>query len=153
MRSASSTTTTRSTTSKTPHPQDDVNTSSELRPGPERASRTPTNDGATTTSSRLLTSSPGTRLAFSCGWHITRNGRDVYLWNKTIFFGAPRSARRTRCRHTWASALWGCVPLPLVGASPPPGDASLLLALHRGQTLLALPRQHQDDLWGLTGIR
>ena len=58
----------------------------------------------------------------------------------------PRSARRTRCRHTWASALWGRVLLSLVGASPPPGDASLLLALHRGQGLLALPRQHLDDL-------
>jgi hypothetical protein len=29
------------------HLKDDVNTSSELRPGPERASRTPTSDGAT----------------------------------------------------------------------------------------------------------
>src|SRR5881398_506657 len=24
--------------------------------------------------------SPGARLVFSCGWHITRDGRDVYSW-------------------------------------------------------------------------
>jgi hypothetical protein len=23
---------------------------------------------------------PGARLVFSCGWHITRNGQDVYSW-------------------------------------------------------------------------
>src|SRR6202171_5428199 len=23
---------------------------------------------------------PGARLVFSCGWHITRDGQDVYLW-------------------------------------------------------------------------
>ena len=33
----------------------------------------------------------------------------------------------------------GYVLLPLVGTSPPPGEASLLLALHTGQGLLALP--------------
>jgi hypothetical protein len=24
---------------------------------------------------------PGARLVFSCGWHITRDGQDVYSWN------------------------------------------------------------------------
>ena len=24
---------------------------------------------------------PGTRLVFSCGWHITRDGKDVYPWS------------------------------------------------------------------------
>jgi hypothetical protein len=23
---------------------------------------------------------PGARLVFSCGWHITRDGQDVYSW-------------------------------------------------------------------------
>ena len=26
---------------------------------------------------------PGARLVFSCGWHITRDGRDVYSWRIT----------------------------------------------------------------------
>lgn len=28
---------------------------------------------------------PGTRLIFSCGWHITRDGKDVYPWKLRIF--------------------------------------------------------------------
>lgn len=28
---------------------------------------------------------PGTRLVFSCGWHITRDGRDVYPWRQRLF--------------------------------------------------------------------
>ena len=45
---------------------------------------------------------PGARLVFSCGWHITRDGQDVYSWKlKAIVkvFGparAPRSLRRPR---------------------------------------------------------
>jgi hypothetical protein len=43
--------------------------------------------------------------------------------------------------------------LPLVGTSPPPGDASPLWALYTGHGLLALPGggrgTYQDDLWGL----
>jgi hypothetical protein len=27
---------------------------------------------------------PGARLVFSCGWHITRDGRDVYPWTFTM---------------------------------------------------------------------
>jgi hypothetical protein len=26
---------------------------------------------------------PGARLVFSCGWHITRDGQDVYPWSRT----------------------------------------------------------------------
>src|ERR687883_818358 len=40
---------------------------------------------------------PGARLVFSCGWHITRDGRDVYSWKLTAFvrvFGSV--ARLTR---------------------------------------------------------
>jgi NAD(P)-dependent dehydrogenase (short-subunit alcohol dehydrogenase family) len=28
---------------------------------------------------------PGARLVFSCGWHITRDGRDVYSWKLKAF--------------------------------------------------------------------
>jgi hypothetical protein len=34
---------------------------------------------------------PGARLVFSCGWHITRDGQDVYSWKLRTFvkvFGA-----------------------------------------------------------------
>lgn len=57
---------------------------------------------------------PGARLVFSCGWHITRDGRDVYSWKLTVLvriFGAV--ARVTRladlddqveaCRRVFAS--------------------------------------------------
>ena len=57
---------------------------------------------------------PGARLVFSCGWHITRDGQDVYSWKlKTIVkvFGAV--GRLTRfadlddqveaCRRVFAS--------------------------------------------------
>ncbi|MFL1426798.1 MULTISPECIES: NAD(P)-dependent oxidoreductase, partial [unclassified Nocardiopsis] len=57
---------------------------------------------------------PGARLVFSCGWHITRDGRDVYPWKLRAFikvFGPI--ARLTRfadiddqveaCRRIFAS--------------------------------------------------
>ena len=28
---------------------------------------------------------PGARLVFSCGWHITRDGQDVYSWKLKLF--------------------------------------------------------------------
>jgi hypothetical protein len=30
---------------------------------------------------------PGARLVFSCGWHITRDGKDVYPWRITAIVG------------------------------------------------------------------
>jgi hypothetical protein len=30
---------------------------------------------------------PGARLVFSCGWHITRDGRDVYTWRLKALVG------------------------------------------------------------------
>jgi uncharacterized protein YbjT (DUF2867 family) len=57
---------------------------------------------------------PGARLVFSCGWHVTRDGRDVYSWKLKLLvevFG--RLARLTRfadlddqveaCRRVFAS--------------------------------------------------
>jgi hypothetical protein len=57
---------------------------------------------------------PGARLVFSCGWHITRDGRDVYSWKfKTFVKVAGWLGRLTRfadlddqvdaCRRVFAS--------------------------------------------------
>ncbi len=57
---------------------------------------------------------PGARLVFSCGWHITRDGRDVYPWKLRAFVRAfGWFARLTRfadlddqveaCRRVFAS--------------------------------------------------
>lgn len=58
---------------------------------------------------------PGARLVFSCGWHITRDGQDVYSWTfKTLVATVGWLARRLRigdiddqveaCRRVFASA-------------------------------------------------
>ena len=58
--------------------------------------------------------SRGARLVFSCGWHITRDGRDVYSWKlKAMVQIAGRLARLARlvdlddqveaCRRIFAS--------------------------------------------------
>jgi hypothetical protein len=40
---------------------------------------------------------PGARLVFSCGWHITRDGRDVYSWRlKAMVHVVGRLARLAR---------------------------------------------------------
>ncbi len=57
---------------------------------------------------------PGARLVFSCGWHITRDGQDVYSWKLkaivTIFGSLARLARFAElddqveaCRRIFAS--------------------------------------------------
>jgi NAD(P)H-binding len=57
---------------------------------------------------------PGARLVFSCGWHITRDGKDVYSWKlKTIVRVFGSLARLARfadlddqveaCRRVFAS--------------------------------------------------
>ncbi len=64
---------------------------------------------------------PGARLVFSCGWHITRDGQDVYSWKLkaivTIFGSLARLARFAElddqveaCRRIFASnTLWTVV--------------------------------------------
>ncbi len=64
---------------------------------------------------------PGARLVFSCGWHITRDGQDVYSWKlKAIVKVAGPLARLARfadlddqveaCRRIFASdARWTVV--------------------------------------------
>src|SRR6188768_2485479 len=61
---------------------------------------------------------PGARLVFSCGWHITRDGKDVYSWKLKalvkIFGPLARLARFAdlndqveACRRVFASdARW-----------------------------------------------
>ncbi len=57
---------------------------------------------------------PGARLVFSCGWHITRDGKDVYSWKiKLLVHVVGRLARLARvvdlddqveaCRRVFAS--------------------------------------------------
>jgi NAD(P)-dependent dehydrogenase (short-subunit alcohol dehydrogenase family) len=64
---------------------------------------------------------PGARLVFSCGWHITRDGQDVYSWKlKALVTIGGRIARLARfadlddqveaCRRIFASdARWTVV--------------------------------------------
>ncbi|MDH4323645.1 MAG: NAD(P)H-binding protein [Betaproteobacteria bacterium] len=58
--------------------------------------------------------SPGARLVFSCGWHITRDGKDVYSWKLKalvkVFGSLARLARFAElddqveaCRRVFAS--------------------------------------------------
>jgi hypothetical protein len=64
---------------------------------------------------------PGARLIFSCGWHITRDGKDVYPWtmktNLKVFSWLGKLSRMVdiadqeeACRRIFASeALWTVV--------------------------------------------
>src|SRR6476620_785339 len=65
-------------------------------------------------------SPPGARLVFSCGWHITRDGQDVYSWRlRTIVRVFGPVGRLTRfadlddqveaCRRVFASDTRGTV--------------------------------------------
>lgn len=77
---------------------------------------------ATQTAQAVLDHAPvGARLVFSCGWHITRDGQDVYSWKlKTLVNVFGPLARLTRfadlndqveaCRRVFASdTLWTVV--------------------------------------------
>jgi len=46
-------------------------------------------------------SQPGARLVFSCGWHITRDGKDVYSWGFRAFVATA----------TWVASLLRVVDL------------------------------------------
>jgi NAD(P)-dependent dehydrogenase (short-subunit alcohol dehydrogenase family) len=67
-----------------------------------------------TTQAVLDYSPPGARLVFSCGWHITRDGQDVYTWKLkmmvNVFGRLARLARKVdlddqveACRRVFAS--------------------------------------------------
>ncbi len=69
---------------------------------------------ATETAQAVLDFAPSARLVFSCGWHITRDGQDVYSWKlkAIVKIGGP-IGRLTRfadlddqveaCRRVFAS--------------------------------------------------
>ena len=67
-----------------------------------------------TTQAVLDYAPPGARLVFSCGWHITRDGQDVYSWKLklmvNVFGRLARLARKVdlddqveACRRVFAS--------------------------------------------------
>jgi hypothetical protein len=67
-----------------------------------------------TTQAVLDYAPPGARLVFSCGWHITRDGKDVYSWKLkvmvNVFGRLARLARKVdlddqveACRRVFAS--------------------------------------------------
>ncbi|HUR13403.1 MAG TPA: NAD(P)H-binding protein [Mycobacteriales bacterium] len=67
-----------------------------------------------TTQAVLDHAPPGARLVFSCGWHITRDGQDVYSWKLkvmvNVFGRLARLARKVdlddqveACRRVFAS--------------------------------------------------
>jgi NAD(P)-dependent dehydrogenase (short-subunit alcohol dehydrogenase family) len=69
---------------------------------------------ASGTAQAVLDHAPGARLVFSCGWHITRDGQDVYSWRlKALVSVGGRLARLARfadlddqveaCRRIFAS--------------------------------------------------
>jgi putative NAD(P)-binding protein len=80
------------------------------------------NGYSTGTAQAVLDHAPvGARLVFSCGWHITRDGKDVYSWKlKALVKVGGRLARLARfadlddqveaCRRVFASdTLWTVV--------------------------------------------
>ena len=88
-----------------------------------------------TTQAVLDYAPPGARLVFSCGWHITRDGQDVYSWKLKVMvnvFGrlarlAERSTSTTRWRHAG-----GCLPAT-------PGGPSCAAATSRRAKARACP--------------
>lgn len=64
---------------------------------------------------------PGARLIFSCGWHITKDGKDVYTWRARLMIALVTPIMRwlriadindqvVACRRIFASdALWTVV--------------------------------------------
>jgi hypothetical protein len=98
---------------------------------------------------------PGARLVFSCGWHITRDGKDVYSWKLKVFeavFG--RLAKLVRavdlddqveaCRRIFASdTSWTVVR----GSDLEEGDSEGLpvWSRHVGDPVLASNRTRRVD--------
>lgn len=98
---------------------------------------------------------PGARLVFPCGWHISRDGRDVYSWKfKTLVAIAGRIARLLRlvelddqveaCRRIFASdTRWTVVR----GSDLEEGDSQGLpvWSRHVGDAVLASNRTRRVD--------
>jgi hypothetical protein len=98
---------------------------------------------------------PGARLIFSCGWHITRDGKDVYPWTLNAFVAVfGWIARVTRfadlddqveaCRRIFASETrWTVVR----GSDLEEGESEGLpvWSRHVGDPLLASNRTRRTD--------
>ena len=97
---------------------------------------------------------PGARLVFSCGWHITRDGRDVYTWKVKALVFAARLAKLARlvdlddqveaCRRVFASdTRWTVVR----GSSLEEGESQGLpvWSRHAGDPILKSDRTRRVD--------
>jgi hypothetical protein len=98
---------------------------------------------------------PGARLVFSCGWHITRDGQDVYSWKlKALVKVGGRLARLVRfadlddqveaCRRVFASdTRWTVVR----GSDLEEGESQGLpvWSRHVGDPILASNRTRRVD--------
>jgi NAD(P)-dependent dehydrogenase (short-subunit alcohol dehydrogenase family) len=100
-------------------------------------------------------SRPGARLVFSCGWHITHDGRDVYPWKLkatvTVFGRLARLARFAdlndqveACRRVFAShARWTVVRASDLEEGPSEGLP--VWSHHVGDPVLASNRTRRVD--------
>jgi NAD(P)-dependent dehydrogenase (short-subunit alcohol dehydrogenase family) len=98
---------------------------------------------------------PGARLVFSCGWHITRDGRDVYSWKlKALVAVAGPLARLVRfadlddqveaCRRVFASdTRWTVVRGSDLEEGPSQGLP--VWSRHVGDPILASNRTRRVD--------
>ncbi|MGR3322389.1 MAG: NAD(P)-dependent oxidoreductase [Pseudooceanicola sp.] len=98
---------------------------------------------------------PGARLVFSAGWHISRDGRDVYTWRHRVFvsvFGvlarlfrfADLRDQEDACRRIFASdTAWTVVR----GSDLEEGESEGLpaWAAHVGDPVLASNRTRRTD--------
>ncbi|MCW2642947.1 MAG: short-chain dehydrogenase [Dactylosporangium sp.] len=97
---------------------------------------------------------PGARLVFSSGWHITRDGQDVYTWKVKALVFAARLAKLARlvdlddqveaCRRVFASdTRWTVVR----GSSLEEGDSQGLpvWSRHVGDPILTSDRTRRVD--------
>ena len=65
---------------------------------------------------------PGARLVFSCGWHITRDGQDVYSWKLKAIWVPPRSNRDSYLSGATLATYWSQL-LPSSRQGPATGPA------------------------------
>jgi hypothetical protein len=98
---------------------------------------------------------PGARLVFSCGWHITRDGRDVYPWRfRAMVWLFGRVARLLRfadlddqveaCRRVFASdTRWTVVRGSDLEEGP--GEGLPVWSRHVGDPVLASNRTRRTD--------
>lgn len=114
------------------------------------------NGYATGTAQAVLDAAePGARLVFSCGWHITKDGKDVYSWRlkallatfgpiARLFRYADLDDQVKACRRIFASdKLWTVVR----GSDLEEGESEGLpvWARHVGDPVLASNRTRRTD--------